>query len=66
LTILSGIRIGGLVADSARVVLAGPEMAHLDQPLDVYGVIIGLNFLRRFRVTFDYASRLLILESYSK
>jgi hypothetical protein len=59
---LRQVRVGSIVADTARSVFGARGEGLMDQPLDVWGLIIGNRFLEKFLVTFDFRANRVTLE----
>ncbi|HKQ56784.1 MAG TPA: aspartyl protease family protein [Candidatus Eisenbacteria bacterium] len=59
---LRQVRVGSIVADTTRAVFGGRGEGLMDQPLTVWGVIVGNRFLEKFLVTFDFVGNLVTLE----
>jgi predicted aspartyl protease len=59
---LRQVRLGSIVADTARSVFGTRGEGLMDQPLSVWGLIVGNRFLEQYLVTFDFVGNRVTLE----
>lgn len=59
---LRQVRVGSIIGDTARAVFGAQGEGLMDQPLTVWGAIIGNRFLEKFLVTFDLVGNRVTLE----
>lgn len=59
---LRQVRVGSIIADTVRTVFGAQGQGLMDQPLTVWGLIVGNRFLEKFLVTFDFVGNRVMLE----
>lgn len=59
---LRQVRLGSIVADTTHAVFGAAGDGPMDQPLSVWGVVVGNRFLEKFLVTFDFVGNRVTLE----